>query len=230
MSRRALVVIPAYNEEETIEQVASRAGRHADVCVVNDGSTDATREILERMEGVHAIHHETNTHIARAILDGMRHALDAGYDCVITMDAGLSHDPAVIPEFLAHGDADLVIGVREARVDVPWYRSALSRGATFLLNRVVERRFTPWGGARLRDATSGYRLYSRRAVELLLAAPLRSRAFDFHLEALTYVYRGGLRVEEVPITYVFTNSSLRWRIVEEAARTCARLWIAPGPR
>ena len=59
----------------------------------------------------------------------------------------------------------------------------------------------------------------------LLRAPLRARTFDFHLEALTHVYRAGMRIEETPITYVFTNSSLRWSIVRDAARTCARLWL-----
>ncbi|UCE87715.1 MAG: glycosyltransferase family 2 protein [Deltaproteobacteria bacterium] len=230
MSARTLVVIPAYNEAATIEQVAIEAQRHADVCVVDDGSTDATPEILARLDGVHVIRHERNTHIAGAILDGMRYADASGYDHVITMDAGMSHDPAAIPSFLARREADLVIGCREHPENVPWYRRLLSRVATFLLNLMVERRFVPWGGARLRDATSGYRMYSRAAVQLLLGAPLRSRAFDFHLEALCHVYRAGLVIAEIPITYVFSNSSLRWKIVEEAARTCAHLWARPARR
>jgi hypothetical protein len=69
-------------------------------------------------------------------------------------------------------------------------------------------------------------MYSRRAYELLLDAPLRCRAFDFHLEALATVYRAGLRVAEVPIDYRFTNSSLRGEIVVEALRTCGRLWVS----
>lgn len=230
MSERTLVVIPAYNEEETIERVVREARRYADVCVIDDGSTDATPRILERLDGTHVIRHTANTHIAGAILDGMRYAQTAGYDRVITMDAGMSHDPAAIPEFLSRTDADLVIGCRERLVGVPWHRRLLSRLATFLLNLVVERRFLPWGGARLRDATSGYRMYSRAAYELLLRTRLESRSFDFHLEALTHVYRAGLAIGEISITYVFTNSSLRWRVVEEAARTCARLWTAPASR
>jgi hypothetical protein len=67
-------------------------------------------------------------------------------------------------------------------------------------------------------------MYSRRAYELLLEAPLRCRAFDFHIEALAHVYRAGMRIVEIPITYRFTNSSLRRDIVVEALRTCGRLW------
>jgi dolichol-phosphate mannosyltransferase len=82
----------------------------------------------------------------------------------------------------------------------------------------------PWGGAGLRDCTSGFRMYSRRAFEMLTHADLRSRAFDFHIESLAVVYRSGLRIAEVPIHYRFTNSSLRLEIVREALATCLRLW------
>ncbi len=226
MDRRCIVVIPAYNEADTIEEVATRAARHADVCVVDDASTDETAEIAERLERVHCIRHPRNTHIAGAILDGFRYALERDYDACITMDAGLSHDPDAVPLFQARAEADLVIGYREQRIDVPWQRRALSAAGTALMNLGLAGRVLPWGGAGLRDCTSGYRLYSRRAVQMLLGSDLRSRAFDFHLEALARVFRSGLRIEEVPIAYRFSNSSLRPQIVWEALRTCARLWVA----
>lgn len=224
MSHRFLVVVPAYNEADSIEEVARRAARHADVCVVDDASTDGTAELVEGLERVHCIRHQRNTHIAEGILDGFRHALDAGYDFCITMDAGLSHDPDAIPDFQARSDADLVLGYRSAREKVPGYRKAISAGANLLMNMALARRPLPWGGAGLRDCTSGYRMYSRRAVELLTRVPLRSRAFDFHIEALAVVHRAGLRVVEVPITYRFSNSSLQPAIVWEALRTWASLW------
>jgi dolichol-phosphate mannosyltransferase len=225
MDRRCIVVIPAYNEADTIEEVASRAARHADVCIVDDASTDETGEIAERLERVHCIRHPRNTHIAGAILDGFRYALAQGYDACITMDAGMSHDPDALPLFQARTEADLVIGYREQRIGVPLQRRALSAAATALMNLVLAGRVLPWGGAGLRDCTSGYRLYSRRAVEVLLGSELRSHAFDFHIEALARVFRSGLPIEEVPIAYRFTNSSLRPWIVWEALRTCARLGI-----
>ena len=116
------------------------------------------------------------------------------------------------------------MGARARRIDAPWYREALSWGARTLTNLALERRFVPWGGAGLRDTTSGYRMYSKRAYELLLAAPMRSRSFDFHLEALAYVFRAGFRIEEIDITYQFSNSSLQPEIVVEALKTCGRLW------
>ena len=220
-----LVVVPAYNEAASIVEVATRASRYADVCVVDDASTDGTAALLESLPRVHVVRHARNTHIAGALLDGFRYARERGYDHCVTMDAGLSHDPDAIPSFQARADADLVIGYRIRREGVPLFRVALSQGANWLMNLSLERRFVPWGGAGLRDCTSGYRMYSRRAYELLLAAPLRCRAFDFHIEALSYVYRAGLSIAEVPISYRFTNSSLRREIVVEALRTCGRLWL-----
>jgi dolichol-phosphate mannosyltransferase len=225
VSSRLLVVVPAYNEAATIEEVARRASRHADVCVVDDASSDATAELAARVAGVRVIRHARNTHIAGAILDGFRHARELGYAHCVTMDAGLSHDPDAIPAFAAREDADLVLGYRARREGVPALRAGLSQAANWLVNLALERRRVPWGGARLRDCTSGFRLYSRRAYELLLATPLRSRAFDFHIEALAVVYRAGLRIAEVPIAYRFSNSSLRREIVVEALRTCGRLWV-----
>jgi len=221
-----LVVVPAFNEAATIVEVATRASRHADVCIVDDASTDGTAALVESLPRVHVVRHARNTHIAGAILDGFRYARERGYDHCVTMDAGLSHDPDAIPNFQARVEVDLVIGYRTQREGVPPFRVALSQVANWLMNLSLERRFVPWGGAGLRDCTSGYRMYSRRAYELLLAAPLQSRAFDFHIESLAYVYRAGMAIAEVPISYRFTNSSLRRQIVVEALRTCGRLWVA----
>jgi dolichol-phosphate mannosyltransferase len=223
-ARRFLVVIPAYNEAATIEELIRRASRYLDVCVVDDCSTDGTADLVDATGQAHCIRHGTNTHIAGAILDGFRYAAEQGYDHCVTMDAGLSHDPDDLGRFMAHTDADLVLGYRAERHQVPVYRRALSWGGNLLINQALNGQILPGTGANYRDATSGYRMYSRRAYEHLLSAPLQSRAFDFHLEALALVHRAGMRVAETPIRYDFTNSSLRPGIVVEALGTCLRIW------
>lgn len=217
---RTLVVVPAFNEQETIEAVARGALRHADVCVVDDASTDRTPEILARIEGVHVIRHARNTHIAGAVLDGMRHALAQGYDYVVTMDAGLTHLPEELPRFLEAEPADLVIGTRSwsSIPNKPLHRIALSMAGTLLMNAILLDRHRD-GPRLLRDCTSGYRRYSRRALTIVTQAPLRSRAFDFLLETLAVLARSKASIREVPITYRFSNSSLNRRIVIEALRS-----------
>jgi dolichol-phosphate mannosyltransferase len=220
----SLVIIPAYNEENNIEEVVRRSQAYADVCVVDDHSTDRTPAILDSIEGVHVIRHEFNTHIAGAVLDGMQYALAAGYDYAIAMDAGLSHSPDELPRFIDAEPADLVIGTRRAdsETNKSLGRKLLSRVGTILMNSILptDRSDTPhW----IHDCTSGYRRYSRRAMELLTTAPMQCRAFDFLLETLVVLLRAGMSVREVPISYHFTGSSLNRRIVFESFKTWWRL-------
>lgn len=220
---KTLVVIPAYNEAENIAEVVARATAHAPVLVVNDGSKDRTGEIAEALPNCRVIHHATNTHIPGAILDGFRFALAEGYDYAITMDAGLSHDPAMIAALIAQPDADLVLSYRPSPKNVPLYRKALSRAAAHLVNLAIRRRRWQIWKRGYRDVTSGYRRYSRRAMEAVVAAPMVCTSFDFHLEALAVVNYAGLTIREFPITYVFSNSSLTRRVVGQAFRTWVRL-------
>lgn len=220
---RTLVIIPAYNEAENIAEVVTRATAHAPVLVVNDGSKDRTGEIAEALPNCSVIHHAKNTHIPGAILDGFRFALANGYDYAITMDAGLSHDPNMIPSLIEQPHADLVLSYRPSPKNVPLFRKALSRAAAHLVNMAIrEPRWKIWK-AGYRDVTSGYRRYSRRAMEAVVAAPLVCKSFDFHLEALAVVSYARLSIREFPITYVFSNSSLTRRVVGQAFRTWVRL-------
>jgi dolichol-phosphate mannosyltransferase len=227
MRNRFIAIIPAYNEAATIAEVARRCRRYADVCVVDDASSDGTGQLAASVEGVHCIRHPRNTHVAQAILDGMRYAVAEGYEFFITLDAGLSHDPGAIPRFQEHTDADLVLGYRQAWIGVPLYRRGLSYLAKTLVNLALERKRVPWGGAGIRDVSSGYRMYSRSAAELLIHSKIRSRSFDFQLEALAIVFRSGMRIHEIPISYLYSNSSFRPAAVWEAFRTCMGLWIEP---
>jgi dolichol-phosphate mannosyltransferase len=214
---RTLVVIPVHNEAATIEAVVRRAMRHAPVCVVDDASTDETPAILARLEGVHVIRHAKNCNYAGAILTGMRYGLTSGYDYVLTMDAGLSHDPDELPRFLGAGPADFVIGVRSAAHEwrVPAHRKVLSRTGTGLMRLALWR----LGGRKhLRDCTSGYRRYSRAALVLVTETPLQGRSFDFVLESAALLSWSGVSISEVPISYRHTNSSLNLRAVWKALR------------
>jgi dolichol-phosphate mannosyltransferase len=212
-----LVIIPAYNEEATIEQVVHGALPHARVCVVDDGSTDRTGAIASSIPDVHVISHAANTHIARAVLDGMAYALAEGFRYAVTLDAGLSHDPGELPRFFTSEPAALVIGTRTGSTyRAPRARRALSRCGTALVNLAL--RGDPRDGPRrLADCTSGYRRYSREAMQLLLATPLRSRAFGFVFESLAVISAAGLPIREVQISYRFSRSSLTPHAIAEAA-------------
>ena len=225
---RTLLVVPAYNEEETIEEVVRRSMNHVQVCVVDDGSRDRTVNIIEKIEGVHIIRHAKNTQFVGAITDGMGYALSAGYDFVITMDAGLSHNPDELPCFLtARGDADLVIGARDSAQirGTPLYRRMLSKTGTFLMNSILTNN-QQGEFKRLHDCTSGFRRYSRRAIEVIIATSLQSLSFGFLLESLVVISRAGLLISEVPISYTFSKSSLSLMDILGALRTWWYLRLA----
>jgi dolichol-phosphate mannosyltransferase len=218
-----LVIIPAYNEAANIAEVVRRASAHAPVLVVDDGSTDRTGEIAAAMPNTTVLTHARNTHIPGAIRDGFKYALEQGYDYAITMDAGMSHDPNLIASLMAQPPVDLVLSYRPAPKNVPVARRLLSRAAAHLVNVAIRQpRWQVWKPG-YRDVTSGYRRYSRRAMQAIVDAPMVCRSFDFHLEALAVISYRGLSIREFPITYVFSNSSLTRKVVGQAFRTWVRL-------
>jgi len=210
---RTLVVIPAYNEESTIAEVVNRAMKFADVCVVNDASKDRTAEIVAAIPGVACVTHARNTHYAGAVIDGLRYAFEHEYDYAITMDAGLTHKPEELPLFLDAPHVDLVIGRRAKTKNVPLYRKFVSFSATVLYNIALRPLGSKLPRPAIHDVTSGYRRYSSAALNILLHRKLKAKTFDFVTESLMFVYRNGLSIIEVPITYEFSNSSFNWRVL-----------------
>ena len=218
-----LVIIPAYNEEENIKEVVLRSKKYADVCVINDKSRDATPDILNSIYGIHVIHHKKNTHIPGGLLDGMRYAVEQGYEYAIAIDAGLSHNPDEIPRFINHPPADLVMGVREEKNNTPLFRSVLSKTGNFIYNISLDFPQSLFKKRYYKDITTGYRRYSHKAMQLLLSRKMQSRSFDILLETAMYIYKNRLLISEVPITYAFSNSSLNPNIVKDCIKMSLRL-------
>lgn len=162
---RVLVVIPAFNEQECLEQTVRELAETCpgiDYLVVNDGSSDATRSIIRRcqMPGVSL---PVNTGLTSAFRTGMKYAQRHGYDAVLQFDADGQHVPSYIPEMarvLEERDADIVIASRclDGSYRLPGPRGAGSRLISLLI-RVTT-------GAVVTDPTSGMRMYSRDMIDL----------------------------------------------------------------
>lgn len=230
MKLKALVVIPAYNEADSIEEVVRQTLPFCDVSVTDDASKDATPEILKKLKSefgdrFHFIRHESNTHIPKGIQDGMKYAVAKGYDWVITMDAGLSHDPNRIPAFMEFEACDLLIGKRSITQNVPIYRKAISFLAARVMNYCLSKGIFDFFGPRISDCTSGYRRYSKLAFTKIAEYPLESIAFDFHMEALSIVSLSGGSIREVEIKYVFSNSSFNSKVLKLAIQFARKLLL-----
>lgn len=197
LEARVLVVIPAYNEEAAIEGVVRRVRESLpdfDLLVVNDGSHDATGEILDRLEVATATH-LCNLGYGRAIQTAIKYALNCGYDALITLDADGQHFPEQVRSLYnanMDGGWDVLIGSRYVKTH-DYSQSPLGR-------RIGMRLFSllVWMvvGLRIYDTTSGLKVIRRSVFEPLT----RWRFIDFHAEAIVYLLRLGYRVSEHPIT------------------------------
>jgi len=221
--REYLTVIPAYNEEETIREVVEKTIPYTDVCVVDDASKDTTPAILQELvkkfgNKLHVIRHEKNTHIPGGIQDGMKYAVAAGYDWVITMDAGMSHNPDELGLFTAYGQCDLLIGARKHVQNVPFYRKVISFLGARAMNYSMSGSIFNFIGPGIGDCTSGFRRYSRKAFTEIAATKLKSVSFDFHMEALYLVHQMKGSIEEIGIRYVFSNSSFNRKVLKQAVK------------
>jgi glycosyltransferase involved in cell wall biosynthesis len=113
---RIALVVPALNEARTIAAVVSKAAVHAQVIVVNDGSTDDTG-IIASSAGATVVAHTVNQGYDAALNTGLAAAERLGFDAVITLDADGQHDPQLVLRFVAQleAGADVVLGVRDKR-------------------------------------------------------------------------------------------------------------------
>ncbi|MFA6029337.1 MAG: glycosyltransferase family 2 protein [Elusimicrobiota bacterium] len=187
-------VIPAYNEEAALPAVVAGCRRAGlSVCVVDDGSTDATAA-RARAAGAEVLRHERNLGKGRAIESGAERAASEGCEAVVFLDADGQHDPAELPLFLAalRDGADLVVGCRSFDERMPFVRRMTNRFQSWLLSRIAGR---PLG-----DTQCGYRL-----VRLALWPRIRPRSGGFaaESEALVRAARAGARLAFVPVRTVY---------------------------
>jgi dolichol-phosphate mannosyltransferase len=206
MPGRVVIVVPTYNEAQNITWIVGRTREalpEADVLVVDDGSPDGTGRIADELatrdEHVRVVHRTAKEGLGAAYLHGFGVALAAGYDVVGEMDADGSHQPEQLPAMLAAlEDADLVLGSRwvpgGSVVNWPWTRQLLSRGGN-LYTRVVL-------GIPVRDATGGFRLFRRATLEHIDLGSVESVGYCFQADLAWRALEAGLRVREVPITFV----------------------------
>lgn len=192
MQLRIVTVIPAYNEAKTVEDVALGAGKHGDVIVVDDGSTDGTSDLAER-GGATVIRHERNLGKGAALKTGIRTALHGCYDVIVFMDADGQHSPDFIPELAeAAADGSLVIGSRFAEDNfrnMPVHRRFSNRLTTFLLRRAT--------GYSITDSQSGFRAIASEHAGLLTDIPYND--YIYESEVIYEVSKQGLGIVEVPI-------------------------------
>ena len=220
-----LIIMPAYNEAETVAAVVAEvraAMPEATALVVNDGSTDKTGTCAAEAGAV-VLDLPINLGIGGAVQAGYRYAAGHGYGIVVRLDADGQHPATEIPRLLdrlAQGDVDIVIGSRFLESTQNSFRSTKLRrlGIGFyarLIGAITRRRVT--------DPTSGFRAANRRAI--LRFADRYPEDYP-EPESLVYAHRLGLRVVEVPVTMAERRASASTISVPAGAYYAVKVTIA----
>ncbi|MEX1077552.1 MAG: polyprenol monophosphomannose synthase [Homoserinimonas sp.] len=202
-----LVIVPTYNEAECLPAIVGRLRQEApdaDILVVDDNSPDGTGDIADRLaaddSAISVLHRPTKQGLGRAYIAGFHRGLDAGYRYLVEIDADGSHDPAELPKMLveAAGVAEVVIGSRwvtgGAVLNWPWFRRGISRAGNRFARTLLR--------SRIRDLTSGYRVYQADALRSLELDRVSSQGYCFQVELAWQLERAGYRVAEHPIVFV----------------------------
>ncbi len=205
---KVVIVVPTYNEIDNLPVLFDRLSElgipELLLLVVDDNSPDGTGELADRLAAenpgrVEVLHRAVKSGLGKAYVDGLGRALELGADLIVQMDADLSHPPACVPEMLARlRGIDVVTASRYAPgggVDPDWSlgRKLISRLGSLGIRYVL--------GLRVRDATSGFKAYRRRALETIGLDSLKLAGFGFQSEVAYRCENAGLRVTEYP--YVF---------------------------
>ena len=229
MSGGVLVIIPTYNESESLPGVIERLRRavpDAIVLIADDNSPDGTGRLADDLAAkdshIHVLHRAGKEGLGKAYLAGFAWGLERGYDVLVEMDADGSHRPEELPRLLAQTPhADVVLGSRwvpgGSVVNWPASRRLLSQGGSLYTRMAL--------GIPTRDATGGYRAYRASALASLDLATVESNGYCFQIDLLWRALQRGLVVREVPITFVEREagtSKMSNRIVREALLNVTR--------
>jgi len=196
---RIMIIIPAYNEEESIAKLLPSLNfPPQDIIVVDDGSTDNTISKSQSF-GVHVIRHEKNKGKGMAHRTGFNFASKEEARWVITMDADGQHSPKDIPKFIKaikEKKGDMIIGEREVTIrTMPFLRFLTNLWTSFIVSIL--------GGKRVKDAKSGFRAISK---EIFTSISFSTNNFQTESEIIIKAARRGFRITSVPVRTIYNES------------------------
>jgi dolichol-phosphate mannosyltransferase len=197
--RASLVVIPTYNEAESIGKILNALKPlDCDVLVIDDGSPDGTAQIVRNL-GIEVIERKGKQGLGSAYREGFSLAINRGYTYVIQMDADGSHQIKDLEKMMEWiGSADLLIGsrwVKDGQI-ANWskFRIYLSKSANAYANLLLS--------LGIKDTTSGFRIYTSTLLQKMEIATIRSEGYCFQIEMTRRAISRGGSVAEVPITFI----------------------------
>lgn len=203
MAERFLTALPVYNEVAHVEGVVAEVRRYSpDVLLVDDGSTDGTAEILDRMSGVRVVHHPHNRGYGAALKTAFDYAAEHDYPWLVTIDCDGQHEPQRIPLFVAAAaHVDIVSGTRYLKNftgDTP--PPPDRRRINWQVSQELNRRL----GLHLTDAFCGFKAYRVAALKRLR---ITEPGYAMPLELWVQAAAAGLRILELPVPRIYLDEN-----------------------
>ena len=205
MARDRIIVIPTYNESDTIENLISEILKiqpDADILIVDDNSPDGTGRLIDKLSGkdqrIKCLHRPLKEGIGPAYIEGFKKATQEGYRYILQMDADFSHNPKYIPGlFNLAKDYDVVIGSRYINGGgvENWgiIRRMISRFGSMYAKLVL--------GLPVNDLTGGFKCFNRQVLEQIGLGDITSRGYAFQIEMTFRAYKKGFKIKESPIIF-----------------------------
>lgn len=206
IKQKIRIILPTFNEKENLEKlipellkVFENNDLDADILIVDDNSPDGTGIYAEQLKKknrlVDVIHRDKKLGIGSAYIVGFKRSINDGIDLIFEMDADLSHDPRYIRDFIdkINDGFDIVIGERKEIFGWGFYRKAISR-----IGNCIGRAIA---GIKIKDLTSGYRVYKKEVIESIGIDSIKSDGYEFQLEMLYRAIKKGFTIASIPITF-----------------------------
>ncbi|MCK4858226.1 MAG: polyprenol monophosphomannose synthase [candidate division Zixibacteria bacterium] len=223
MSKRALVLLPTYNEKDNVARISEQileVDERIEILVVDDNSPDGTGEIADQLASanprIKVMHRLEKKGLGRAYIAGFKYGIKHKYDYIFEMDADFSHQPRYLADHLRNiQTCDISLGSRyidgggvenwpKIRLAISYYANVYSWLVT---------------GLPVRDATGGFKCFRRHVLESLKLDSIRSNGYSFQIEVSFRAWLKGFTIREIPIVFVEREagtSKFSRRIIFEA--------------
>jgi dolichol-phosphate mannosyltransferase len=198
---RILTALPVYNEARHVTAVLDEVVRNADdVLVVDDGSTDGTRQLLDVRRDIIVVAHQQNRGYGAALRTAFDYAIAHNYDVLVTIDCDGQHEPQLIRDLAAAcKDADIVSGSRYLQLDDSQGAPPVDRRR---INLQITEEINCCLGLKLTDAFCGFKAYS---VDALRRLHLSETGYAMPLELWVQAAFHGLRIVELPVPLIYLD-------------------------
>lgn len=193
---RVGVVIPSFNESETIGEVIESIGKYAidEILVIDDGSTDDTSKVA-KSKGAEVITHSKNLGKGKSIKEGIEYLYDRNIDYIIFMDGDGQHNPDELPYFINNADKNVVVGNRmQNHKNMPFIR--------WITNKIMSLVIFMLCGQYVPDSQCGYRLVNKK---ILKNITLKCWKYEIESEMILKISEKNIKIHSVPISTIYKS-------------------------